>query len=149
MGDIWKSWVNWKFSSMVSLSGIHSVESVVVFSANWAYLWLSLLSLLSLDIHTLSLPAVNKQKQFSSAVTWRLKEIFLEKITNVSHYSNFVNWGLKLDTGTPESIYFMKIGVDLWISWTEIVLVSILQNFLFRIRTREQGNWWISREITT
>ena len=56
-------------------------------------------------------------------MTHSSKEIFLEKISNGSHYSNFVNLCLKLGTGTPEDMISTNVSDNLDSNLGEFVLL--------------------------
>ena len=48
---------------------------------------------------------------------------FHVRVKNGRHYSNFEKKNLKFEIYVICNIYFMKIGVDVWISGTELVLL--------------------------
>ena len=50
---------------------------------------------------------------------------FHVRVKNGRHYSNFEKKNLKFEIYIIYNIYFMKIGVDLRISGTELVLMEI------------------------
>ena len=108
---------------MASFSGI---QSVVVFSVNWASDFYCAQFAGTTERTYAQFAGRNKQKQFSRAVTHSSKEIFLEKISNGSHYSNFVNLCLKLGTGTPEDMISTNVSDNLDSNLGEFVLVHIV-----------------------